>query len=70
MAMSTNFRYPYPAKMWAIMGQWDSRAPFIYVGTEFTRSDMIRTHIGDKGVTWQQCRIAGDRAIRVLVTPI
>ena len=51
--------------MWAIHGTHG-----LYVGTDYTRKGMIRTHMADLGyMDWQECRKKGDRAIKVIVIP-
>ena len=56
-------------KMWAIVGKYG-----LYTGTWFTRREAIVRHCRDLsnnpdiGMTWQECRKRGDRAIRVTMT--
>ena len=59
-----------PEKMWAIMGQWDRGSPFIYIGTWLTKNHAIAVHTREMGKNWTDCKKDGDRAIKVLVTPI
>ena len=54
------------ATMWAI---YNARYGF-YVGTQFTRHDMIQEHTTDLGKDWKYCRERGDSAVRVRITAI
>ena len=56
---------PKAERMWAITGVFG-----LYCDTAFTRTDMISKHCAALGRTWQYCRNKGDRAIKVLVSPI
>ena len=51
--------------MWAITGNHG-----LYSGTSFLRKDVIASHIEDLGMTWKQCRAKGDRALKVIVSPL
>lgn len=49
-------------KGWAIIGVHG-----MYTGWWFTRTEAIKSHIGDLGITWQQAKKKGDSAVRVKV---
>lgn len=55
-----------PEKMWAI---WNKDFGF-YVGTRFNRKAMIAEHTNDIRKSWEDCKKDGDRAVRVLISPI
>jgi hypothetical protein len=62
---------PKPEKMWAISGVWHmNNKPFLYTGTALTREAMIERHCKELGQSWKKCQKIGDRAVKVLVTPL
>jgi hypothetical protein len=66
---------PKPEVMWAISGYWESDGrmrprSFLYAGTHLLRKDMINEHTFYGKRKWSDCRKNGDRAIKVLVTPL
>ena len=56
---------PAPEFEWAIFGNLYG----LYYGTWRTRHEAIVAHADALGISWQECRKKGDRAIKVLVIP-
>lgn len=50
--------------MWAV---WNDGFGF-YVDTRLSRQEMIDKHTSDLGMTWDECKKAGDKCIRVIIT--
>jgi hypothetical protein len=57
---------PNPTKLWAM---WSSRNGWFYVGTGYTRAQLIIDHVSHTGRDWKQCRKDGDRPVRVTLVP-
>ena len=51
--------------MWAIYGNYG-----LYTGTALIKTDMIKKHCKELGMSWYECRKKGDRAIKVKITPL
>jgi ribosomal protein S3 len=50
--------------MWAV---WNDDFGF-YVDTRLNQKDMIEKHTSDLGMTWEECKRAGDKVVRVVIT--
>lgn len=49
--------------LWAV---WNDDIGF-YVDTRMSRQEMIDKHTSDLGMTWAECRKAGDKVVRVVM---
>ena len=49
--------------LWAV---WNDDIGF-YVDTRMSRQEMIDKHTSDLGMTWDECRKAGDKVVRVVM---
>jgi len=50
--------------MWAV---WNDDIGF-YIDTRLSREEMIEKHTSDLGMTWDECKKAGDKVVRVVIT--
>jgi hypothetical protein len=55
-------RKPMTESMWVIVGYHG-----LYVGSWLLRRDAIAEHTAQKGKTWFQCEVDGDRAVKAVV---